>query len=389
MSRGLETTSLLLPDLCIEGFRGLKKLNIPHLGLVTLLTGQNSVGKTTVLDAVRVYAQYGRYAALAQLLESREEYVVVPDVFRDDGERELRRVSQLNFSALFHGRDLSGEVSVVIGPQIASEQLTIKTGTLSKDQMDYLQRALSFPMSRNIHAIKSKYKESELVIPWLFSPQDPTSARLIREYRRRAPLWFDEERLPSILTCQSLGPGLLNNMALAQFWDEVLLTENESQAVEAVNTILNGQVERIGVVGELQDMKRGQRRVLAKLVGNADRVPLKSLGDGALRFFATALALANSRNGFLLIDEAENGIHYSLQPNYWRMVLQMANTNNVQVLATTHGWDCFTGFAQAATRSDDVEGILIRIDKEGDEVRAIQYTEEELVTAAEQGIEVR
>ncbi len=389
MSTEQQTSSLLLPDLCIEGFRGLRKLRIPQLGLVTLLTGQNSVGKTTVLDAVRVYAQYGRYTALAQLLKSREEYVLVPDVLGDDGEREMRGESELNFSALFHGRDLSGDPRIAIGPQSASEQLTIKTGTLNRKQMDYLQRSLSVPLSSNFHAIKSKYQKSELVIPWLFSPQDPTSARLFREFRRRAPLWLDEERLPPILTCESLGPGLLNNVVLARFWDEVLLTENESQAVDALNTIFNGQVERIGVVGDFQDTRIRQRRVLAKFVGNADRIPLKSLGDGALRLLGTALALANSRNGFLLIDEAENGIHYSLQPNYWRMVLQMAKANNVQVLATTHGWDCFTGFAQAATESDEVEGVLIRIDKEGDEVRAVQYTEEELVTAAEQGIEVR
>ena len=50
-------------------------------------------------------------------------------------------------------------------------------------------------------------------------------------------------------------------------------------------------------------------------------MPLRSLGDGAVRLFGVALALANSQGGFLLIDEAENGIHYSLQRDFWRMVL--------------------------------------------------------------------
>ena len=57
------------------------------------------------------------------------------------------------------------------------------------------------------------------------------------------------------------------------------------------------------------------------------------------RLFTVALALANSRDGFLLIDEAENGIHHSVQADYWRLVLQTAQDNNVQVLATTHSWD--------------------------------------------------
>lgn len=37
-----------------------------------------------------------------------------------------------------------------------------------------------------------------------------------------------------------------------------------------------------------------------------------------------ALALANSRDGFLLIDEAENGIHHTVQRDFWRMVLHGA-----------------------------------------------------------------
>ena len=43
---------LHLPSLSIEGFRGIKELSIERLGRVTLLAGKNSVGKTTVLDAV-------------------------------------------------------------------------------------------------------------------------------------------------------------------------------------------------------------------------------------------------------------------------------------------------------------------------------------------------
>ena len=47
---------LPLPSLSISGFRGFQDLLIPQLGRVTLLTGRNGVGKTTVLDAMRIYA---------------------------------------------------------------------------------------------------------------------------------------------------------------------------------------------------------------------------------------------------------------------------------------------------------------------------------------------
>ena len=61
--------TLHLDSLYISGFRGIPKLEIPRLGRVTLLAGKNGVGKTTVLDAVRMYRRpkplwgYGRDTA--------------------------------------------------------------------------------------------------------------------------------------------------------------------------------------------------------------------------------------------------------------------------------------------------------------------------------------
>ena len=90
-----------------------------------------------------------------------------------------------------------------------------------------------------------------------------------------------------------------------------------------------------------------------------------------------------------MIDEVENGIHHSVQRDFWTMVLKTAQANNVQVLATTHGWDCVRGFAQAAEDVDEVEAALVRLEKDGDIVRAIEYSEQNLRAAARSGIEVR
>ena len=61
MSEGSPSNHLHLPSLSIKGFRGIDDLSISRLGRVTLLAGKNGVGKTTVLEACRVYAARGRY----------------------------------------------------------------------------------------------------------------------------------------------------------------------------------------------------------------------------------------------------------------------------------------------------------------------------------------
>ena len=71
------------------------------------------------------------------------------------------------------------------------------------------------------------------------------------------------------------------------------------------------------------------------------------------------------------------------------MVLQTAQQHNVQVLATTHSWDCVVGFTRALTELEEVEGALIRLDRTGDQMRAVEYSRKNLQVAARQRIEVR
>ena len=75
-----------------------------------------------------------------------------------------------------------------------------------------------------------------------------------------------------------------------------------------------------------------------------------------IRIFGIALALENAKDGLLLIDEVENGLHYSVQPDVWRFLFQAATKLNVQVFATTHSYDCiksFEGLRERRGRSVD------------------------------------
>ena len=60
------------------------------------------------------------------------------------------------------------------------------------------------------------------------------------------------------------------------------------------------------------------------------------------------------------------------------MILQTAHTNDVQVLATTHSWDCVRGFAHAAAEISEADGVLVRLDRDDRGLRAIEYSEEDL-----------
>ena len=48
-----------------------------------------------------------------------------------------------------------------------------------------------------------------------------------------------------------------------------------------------------------------------------------------------------------------------------------------------------TGFDKAVRELPDVDGLLVRLERSRGRLRAVEYTEEELQTAAEHGTEVR
>jgi len=58
--------------------------------------------------------------------------------------------------------------------------------------------------------------------------------------------------------------------------------------------------------------------------------------------FHLIFALVNAKDGFLLIDEFENGLHYTVQPKVWELIFKLAKALNVQVFASFfflgHSW---------------------------------------------------
>ena len=359
---------LYLPDLTITGFRGIGDLRIPHLGRVTLLAGKNGVGKTTVLDAVRVFAFRGRYSVLEEVLRSRQEVSIGT---YEDGETE----TNIRLEAIFFGRTVPQDKGISIGPT-SGPLLSIGPRELTSEQAD--RAAKIYHYGTPTQAVAVEYEGNQQIL-WPFLAgvhyQSPDTRRLL-----------NPDIPPPEMSCIRLGPNTLSESYMSRLWDRVALTEGENQIRSALNIIHGDCVEQIAMVG---DIGTSDRIALVRLNSCAVPIPLKSLGDGAVRLFGIALALWRSHGGFLLIDEAENGLHHSAQYDLWRMILRTAQTNDVQVLATTHSWDCVRGFAYAATEFEDDAGLLVRLDRDDRGLRAVEYSQEDLKVAADQGIEVR
>jgi hypothetical protein len=90
--------SNVLKSFEIEGFRTFEHLHIGRLARVNLVVGRNNVGKTMLLEALRVYVDGAHFASIARILLARNEVAALTAPSRRGSEAELR------IEALFHGR---------------------------------------------------------------------------------------------------------------------------------------------------------------------------------------------------------------------------------------------------------------------------------------------
>ena len=384
MSQQPAEAQLHLQDLVITGFRGIRKLAIGRLGRVTLLAGKNGVGKTTVLEAVQVYASRGSYSVLSGLLRERDELMAADE--------DESKIVTPDFVALFHGRDARGG-RITVGPQnVVGKALTLEDVVLDDELAALVDRVSpDIDGDDSLRGLRADFGEDRQFLPVVSVPQDRGSHRVFTrvplELRRAFRRFSDDGTESTRIPWQAVGPGLLASHEIARLWGRIALTDYEHLVEEALRLVMGDRVQRVAIVG---DGPRGRHsKAIVRLKGRSDPVPLKSLGDGAVRLFGLALALANSPNGLLLIDEVENGLHHSLQKAFWSIVLSTAQANNVQVLATTHSFDCVRGFAEAANETTEVDCALVRVARKGGATWAVEYSEEDLRIAAEQGIEVR
>lgn len=105
--------------------------------------------------------------------------------------------------------------------------------------------------------------------------------------------------------------------------------------------------------------------------------------------FGLVLALVNAKDGVLLIDEIENGFHYTVLPRLWELVMTTAERLNVQVFATTHSWDCIEAFQAVADEARQEDVMLIRLESRDGIVRPVVFIKDELDIVTRDEIEVR
>ena len=172
---------------------------------------------------------------------------------------------------------------------------------------------------------------------------------------------------------------------LGPLWDNIALSDHEKDVVEALR-IIDPAISAVSMVGG--EGPRQTRTAIVRSENIPRPVPLRSFGDGLNRLLGITLSLVNAKGGILLIDEFENGMHYSVQLDVWRAIFRLSHSLGIQVFATSHSWDSVEAFQKAAAETPE-EGVLIRLSRKGEDIVPTIFGEDELAIATRDGIELR
>lgn len=375
---------LMLNSFQIENFRLFQHLEVGKLSRVNLVVGRNNAGKSTFLEALELYASNASANVLLDLVESRQE------TWFSEAQPHSQDFLGNPIRHLFFGHQLPGigEAGISLGEVNSYDKLHIGAAAYqNKSDEEGTMRRI------RIRDLEIDDEVSNIEF-FLVAEEGEKSRRLfrldrdVRDIHRSNRVLYGRQEPEFKYTWQLVSTENMPNRKLAALWDLTSLTNLESEIIAALGLI----DERVSGVAFVEDISTGRsndnRIPLVKIEGIDEPLPLKSMGDGITRLFHIIVALVNARNGLLLIDEFENGLHWSIQPKVWDIVFQLSERLNVQVFATTHSRDCLKGFDNAWNKYPEL-GTFFRLDAKDDLIKATEYTSETLTDAIDMDVEVR
>ena len=126
-------------------------------------------------------------------------------------------------------------------------------------------------------------------------------------------------------------------------------------------------------------------------IGLTRLVSMNDLGDGMNRMADLILAMHEVPGGVVFIDEIENGLHYKVHKDIWKVINEISKKRKIQVFATTHSFEMIEAAHEAFKDDDPYEFRFHRLNRNSQtgDIEAVTYNEFGVNAAMSTNYEVR
>ena len=359
----------MLTSVSVKNFRCLTDLDIEPLDRVNLIAGTNNVGKTALLEAIF-------------LLSGTENAFLIFKI------NALRGVVQLEFDTeaiiehvwkpLFFNYDTDNPV-VISGTLANGEKFKVEFDLVSEDSSAHIEID-NGELNLEANGFSNQVMQLRYTNPSgdtrpLRLSLLPNAAKEIQIKPKPVRPFF-----PSELMSTRQRPSLTQT---AERFGRLQQEKRELDYLVKALTVIERDLDSLTSV-----FSAGVPMIYGD-VGLDHLIPLPFMGEGIGHLASILLTISEARGGVVLIDEIENGFHYSKLPAVWQAIRQAARDFDTQVFATTHSLECAKAAHEVFESSDDYEFRYHRLDRIDGEIKVATSDQETMGTALGLNWEIR
>ncbi len=355
----------MFQHIVVKNFRCFSGLHLKNLARVNLIAGKNNTGKTALLEAIHLHDSPGNWQLPFEINKVR-------------GIQEPAKGLEDICGWLFH----------------------LKHATSGLDVESWDQKGVTRTFSMWIvdgETALERFPEAEKRLREFFRPENVAThfPRLVLKYRQtNGPEHYTigvagtssfssvPPRVPWTIASAYLGASLASSTQDVNFFGELEAAKRQQEILPALQ-IVEARLQRLALI------PLAGESVIHGDIGLQRLVPIPFMGEGMRRVLGIVLAIANAPGGVVLIDEVENGLHYSVMKDVWKAIALAARQMDVQVFATTHSWECIQAAHHAFKEAGPYELGYYRLDRTKDGIDAKSMGEQMLTRIEATDLEVR
>ncbi|TXL14933.1 hypothetical protein BMR05_05625 [Methylococcaceae bacterium HT4] len=196
-------------------------------------------------------------------------------------------------------------------------------GDIERNIQQFIEQSNGIFVRSNINTCSYQIENKEGIKKYFFSFNNESIGINVNEFS------FELSDMEKIHFIDNFG---LSNSHVINYYSSL----QKKDAEASLNIILNefdSSIEVFKIIDEKPQCKV-----------NGKYLELTELGDGVRHLVSIVTSLYASENGYLFIDEMDNGIHYTVLGELWNVIFTLSAKLNVQVFATTHSKECIEAF---------------------------------------------
>ncbi len=175
-----------------------------------------------------------------------------------------------------------------------------------------------------------------------------------------------------------IGSKIANDIYLRNFYEVIQKKDLEDLLNNFVKEF-DSAIETFKVIGVKPQCK-----------SNGEYRDIIEFGDGLKHYISIICALYVCENGYLFIDEIDNGIYYEHFDRLWEIILKLSKETNCQVFATTHSKEMLESFARVAKKLEEKDiSYTLLVKSKQQEIKSITDDYEMILDNISDGRELR